>query len=170
MQNIFKVNGMFKPVKLIISLVITLGTGVIGSLFSMNSKDVYYSLNLPSFAPPAATFGIVWTLLFIIMGIAFYRVWMYYSPDKNNPQDAAVKDALIYFIVQLIFNVLWSVLFFALNLKTAALFDVVILLFYIIVTTIKFYKIDKIAAYLMIPYIIWVIFAAILNMSIIFLN
>jgi benzodiazapine receptor len=169
MQNIFKVNSSFKITKLIISLAVTLGAGVIGSLFSMNSKGVYYSLNLPSFAPPANTFGIVWTLLFIIMGIAFYRVWMYYTPDNNN-QSGSVKDALIYFIVQLIFNVLWSILFFGLYLKTAALFDVVILLFYIIVTTIKFNKIDKIAAYMMIPYIIWVAFATILNMSIIFLN
>jgi benzodiazapine receptor len=168
MLNIFKVNGSFKIIKFLISLAVTLGAGVIGSLFSMNSKDVYLSLNLPSFAPPANTFGIVWTLLFIIMGIAFYRVWMYYTSD--NKQKDIVKDALIYFIVQLIFNVLWSILFFGLDLKTAALFDIVILLFYIIVTTIKFYKIDKIAAYMMIPYILWVAFATILNMSIIFLN
>ena len=169
MLNIFKVQGSFKLSKLLISLAITLGAGVIGSLFSMNANDLYLSLNLPSFAPPAYTFGVVWTFLFIIMGIAFYRIWMYYKEDDCKQNDI-VRDALMYFMVQLIFNILWSVLFFGLFLKTAALFDIVILLFYIIFTTIKFYKIDKTAAYMMIPYILWVAFATILNMSIIFLN
>jgi benzodiazapine receptor len=169
MLNIFKVNGRLNLNRLLISLAIALGAGMIGSLFSMNAKDVYLSLNLPSFAPPASAFGIVWTLLFIVMGIAFYRIYMYYTMD-NCKQNDLIKDALIYFIIQLIFNVLWSVMFFGLNLKTAALFDIVILLFYIIITTIKFYKIDKTSAYMMIPYILWVSFAAILNISIIFLN
>ena len=162
-MNIFKVNGSFSISKLLGSLLLTFGAGAIGGFFSVNATMIYQSLILPTFAPPAWVFGPVWMLLYFIIGIAFYRIWM-------NHKNEGTKNAMFYFIIQLIFNVLWSVLFFGFSFWLAAVLDILILINYIIITTIKFYKIDKKSAYLMLPYLAWVIFAAVLTVSIVLLN
>ena len=150
--------------KLIGSLALTLGAGLIAGLFSMNAKTIFNSLKLPSFAPPAQVFMPVWIILYILMGIAFFLIL---RKGKDTP---GVKSALSYFIIQLVLNVLWSVLFFTLGLRGAALVDIIMLLIYIAITTYKFYKIDKTAGILMLPYLIWVMFAAVLNFAIVMLN
>jgi tryptophan-rich sensory protein len=150
--------------KFVASLVLSLGAGVIASLFSSNAKTIFAQLSKPSFAPPSSLFMPVWTILYILMGIAFYRVW------AKGINERGVKRALYYFILQLIFNVMWSVFFFSLGLHAAAFVDIIILFIYILITTVKFLRIDKAAGFLMLPYLLWVIFAGALNLAIALLN
>ena len=150
--------------KFVGSLALTLGTGLVAGLFSMNAKAVYGSLKMPAFAPPAWIFAPIWIILYILMGISFFLI------IRHGTKTPGVKSAVFYFCLQLFFNLLWSVLFFTLGLYAAALVDIIILLFYIIVTIYKSYKIDKTAAILMLPYLIWVAYAAALNFAIVLLN
>lgn len=151
-------------IKFIFSLVLTLGAGAVAGLFSKDAGLIYNQLALPPFAPPSWIFSPVWTILYILMGIAFFLV---ISKGMKSPN---VSSAVSYFVTQLIFNILWSVFFFALNLHAAALVDIIILLLYIIITTFKFFKVSKPAGILMIPYLAWVAFAAVLNFAIVMLN
>lgn len=151
-------------IKFIFSLVLTLGAGAVAGLFAQDARLIYDQLALPPFAPPPAIFAPVWTILYILMGIAFFLVIL------NGLRAPNVRGAVFYFIIQLIFNVLWSVFFFTFDLHMAALVDIIILLVYIIITTAKFFKISKPAAALMIPYIVWVAYAAVLNFAVLMLN
>lgn len=151
-------------IKLGLSILLVGVAAGIASLFSMNAKEVNQFLIQPSFAPPSWLFGPVWATLYVLMAIAFFLVW---RKGCENPE---VKSALMYFIYQLVFNILWSLLFFTLQLRVAALIDIIILLIYIIITTVKFFKISKPAGILMIPYLLWVAFATVLNFAIVLLN
>lgn len=158
-------NEKRSPIRqLALSLALTLGAGVIAWLFSMNAKTIFESLRQPPFSPPSWLFGPVWAVLYILVGVAFFFV------IKKGTENPAVKSAVNYFIIQLVFNILWSVLFFTLNLRIAAFVDIIILLIYIVITTIKFFRIDKTAGILMLPYLIWVVYAAALNLGIVILN
>lgn len=150
--------------KLIISLATSLGIGLLSSLFTMNSSEAYMNLIQPSFAPPPWLFRPVWTILYILMGLAFYIVW------ENSTNKQELRSASFYYFTQLFLNFLWSVIFFGLELRGLAFIEILILLAFIIITTVKFYRIDKCAGYLMIPYIIWVAYATLLNYSIWLLN
>lgn len=161
---IFKVNGKVDYLKLTISVLFAECIGFISSLFSANAAELYSSITLPSFAPPASVYGPVWTILYLLMGIASYRIWMYGIQDKK------VQNALAVYIIQLALNLLWTIVFFTFINFWSAFLIIVVLLTFIIWTTILFYKIDKSAGYLMIPYIIWVAFATILNLLIDILN
>ncbi|MDR3645521.1 MAG: tryptophan-rich sensory protein [Clostridia bacterium] len=167
MKNVFLVNGNFRLSTLLLSLLAVALAGMIGALFSIHAPTVYSNLMLPSFAPPSWVFAVVWPVLYVLMAVAAYRIRMLALPGKES---AAVHAALSDYIVQLVFNVLWSALFFGFGLRTAAFADIIILLFYIAVTTIRFYRLDKTAGWLMVPYLIWVIFAAILNLAVLILN
>lgn len=149
----------YKP--LIVFLLIPLAAGGIGTLLG-NSKMGFDLLNKPGFNPPAIVFPIVWTILYILMGISSYII--YKSNHKNR------KSALIIYGVQLLFNMLWNFFFF--NMKWF-LFSYIWLLVLIVLVGIMiyyFYTIDKKAAYLQIPYFLWLLFASILNFSIYLLN
>ena len=117
----------------------------------------YESLTLPSLAPPGITFPIVWTILYILMGISAYLI---------SQKD---KVPTIYYI-QLFVNALWSIIFFVFKLRLLAFFWIVLLIFLVVIMIYKFYKIDKTAAYLQIPYLLWIAFASYLNLSIYLLN
>lgn len=164
MQDCEKQIRLKSLTKLVASFAIVLAAGVLGAVFSLNAKSVFSSLAKPSFAPPASVFAPVWTVLFLLMGIAFYRVWTK-GADKHE-----VRTAIFYFLTQLLFNVLWCVLFFSLEMRLASFVDIIILLIYIVITTLKFFKIDKCAGFLMIPYLLWVTFAAVLNFALFLLN
>ena len=154
---------MRKIIKLILSILIPFVASAIGSIFTANSISTWYiNLIKPSFNPPNWVFGPVWTLLYLLMGISLYFVWVNKSKQK--------KIALIWFSAQLILNTLWSILFFGLKNPLAAFIEIIILWFTILMTIIYFYRIDKKSAYLLIPYILWVSFAAILNCFIWILN
>ncbi len=156
---------MGKLAKLIIAIVVCEGVGLAGAFFTFPSIATWYStLNKPAFSPPSWIFGPVWTILYLLMGVAVYLVWVKGWENKK------VKEALIYFTVQLILNFLWSVFFFGLHSPLLAFVDIVLLWLAILLTILKFYKISKSAAYLLIPYLLWVTFASILNLSIVLLN
>jgi tryptophan-rich sensory protein len=145
-------------IKLILSIVICQAAGFIGSLFTSRSIPAWYaSLKRPSFAPPNWVFSPVWITLFVLMGISLYLVWRMLSKGQK------VRTALILFAVQLGLNILWSILFFGLQSPLAAFIEIVVLWIAILLTIIVFFRVSSVAAVLMIPYILWVSFAAVLN-------
>lgn len=151
--------------KLIISIFISLFAGFIGSFFTMPSIPTWYAtLQKPSFAPPNWVFFPIWTSLFIMMGISLFFVW------QKGCEDKKVKTALYLFAGQLILNVLWSVAFFGLRSPLLGLMEIIILWIAILATILSFMKLSRTAAYLLVPYILWVGFAAIVNFLIWRLN
>lgn len=147
---------------LIISIAISLGVGLISSLLTMSNQNIYDIINVPSFAPPGLLFPIVWTILYILMGISSYII--YEENDINS------SSALNVYGLQLFVNFFWSIIFFNLKNFTFAFIWIILLLFLIIVMIYRFANINKLAAYLNIPYLLWVAFASILNLSIVLLN
>jgi tryptophan-rich sensory protein len=152
-------------IKLIISIAVCLGAGFIGSLFTAPNVPTWYAqLQKPPFAPPNWLFGPVWTLLFILMGISFALIWRKYGIAQG------VTIALIFFVIQLFFNMLWSAAFFGMRSPLLGLIDIIILLGLIYATIRFFYHVSPLSSYLLIPYALWVSFATILNISILVLN
>lgn len=162
--NIFEVNGEKYIGKLIISIIIAEGVGVISAFLGMSNQEMYGQLVKPVFLPPGWIFPIVWIILFSLMGTAAYRVWI------RGKQGEDVKRALVLYAIQLVLNFMWTIIFFRFKLYGLAFIELMILLVFILITTLEFRKIDKTAAYLMIPYILWVSFAGILNYAIWMLN
>ncbi len=151
--------------KLIISVLICLSAGFIGSIFTTPSIPSWYAtLDKPSFNPPNWLFAPVWTTLFILMGIAVFLIW------RKGLKKKEVKNALLIFLFQLIFNTLWSFLFFKFHSPFWALVDIAVLWVLILLSLVKFWKINKAAGMLLIPYLLWVSFASILNYFIYKLN
>lgn len=151
-------------VRLVISVGVCLLAGVIGSVFTISSIPTWYAaLNKPFFSPPDWLFGPVWTILYILMGLALYLIW-------RAPKDKKTNEALILFGAQLFVNVIWSIIFFGFQSTIGGMLAIVILLLLILLTTFQFYKIDKRAAYLMVPYLLWVSFASVLNIAVYLLN
>lgn len=151
--------------KLIISIVICQLAGVIGSFFTMDAIPVWYeTLAKPSFNPPSWLFGPVWIFLYLLMGIALFLIW------KEDLKNKEVKTAFTVFIIQLIFNASWSIVFFGMRSTAGGLIVIIILWILILISILKFMKISKTAGILLIPYLLWVTFAAILNYSIYNLN
>lgn len=158
MKNILKVQEKMDVGAFIISLLIAEGTGFIAGAFTKNSMAMYNTLNKPPFSPPAIVFPIIWPILYALMALAAYRVYMVGKTTEEN-----VKGALMLYGIQLILNFLWPFLFFTFRLYGLAFIEIVILLIFIVLTTIAFFKKDKISGMLMIPYILWVAYAAVLN-------
>jgi len=152
-------------IKFIICLVLTFSAALVGSLFTRGAvTDWYATLNRPSFTPPNWLFGPVWTILYLLMAISAFIVW---QKSLVNP---AVKIALILYLVQLILNALWSVIFFGLKLPMLAFIEIIMLWTAIVFTILAFARVSITAALILVPYILWVSFAAVLNFSIWFLN
>ncbi len=152
-------------IKIIISVVVCLGVGFISSIATQTGvNDWYTTIEKPSFTPPNWLFGPVWTALYIMMGISAGMVW------SRGLHHVWVKTALYHFIFQLLFNALWSLVFFGLEQPFYALIVIFILLV-LIFLSIKWFKVvSKTAAYLLIPYLLWVMFATALNFEIWRLN
>lgn len=147
--------------KLIFSLFICLFAGFIGSFFTTPAIPTWYAtLQKPSFAPPNWVFFPVWTSLFIMMGISLFLVW------QKGWEDKKVKTAIYIFAGQLILNAMWSVVFFGLRSPFLGLMEIIILWVAILATILSFMKVSKTAACLLIPYVLWVSFAAFVNFSI----
>lgn len=149
---------MNKYIRLLFFITLCEATGIIGSIFTINSIDSWYqALNKPFFTPPAWVFGPAWTTLYLLMGISLYLVW---GKKKIN---------LKWFWTQLFLNFIWSIVFF--GIKNLVLsFVIIVLLWGSIFFTIKSFIKVKSAAYLLIPYVIWVSFALLLNLFILILN
>lgn len=151
--------------KLVIAIIISELAGIVGSVFTTPSISTWYAtLAKSGFNPPAWIFAPVWTTLFALMGIAAFLVW------KKGLGRKDVRIALGIFLVQLILNTFWSIIFFGLHSPGGALIEIVFLWLAILVTIIAFAKISKPAAWLLVPYIAWVSFAAYLNFMIWTLN
>jgi len=157
---------MNKTVKIAIALIVCLLVGYSASVVTRPSVETWYpTLIKPIFNPPNWIFMPMWTLLYILMAVAAGLVW-----DKIKEQNETVKKALAFFLIQLTLNAIWSYLFFGLKNPMLALIEIALLWLMIYETYLKFIKINKTAGYLLIPYLAWVAFAAILNASIWWLN
>jgi len=179
MKNIFK---------LLSSIIICQLAGIIGAVFTTPAINGWYAtLNKPSFTPPGSLIGAVWTVLFLLMGIALYLVWSKNWEVKLPAQNSKIKawnwvsqklltgtwreeNVMLIFGIQLALNVLWSYLFFSLKSPGLAFFELLMLWVAIEYTIINFYRVSKPAGYLLIPYILWVTFAGFLNYTIWMMN
>jgi len=149
----------------LIAIVISFAAGAIGSLATMSSIPTWYAaLNKPPFNPPNWLFGPAWTILYIMMGISSYLIW------EKGWEKPEVKIALALFAIQLILNSSWSVLFFGTHSLIRGFVCIVFLWFAILLTMIKFFALSSTAGWLLVPYILWVSFASILNYFIMVLN
>lgn len=141
---------------------------LVGFLSGFTTADAisgwYATLEKPFFNPPSWIFGPVWTFLYILMGISAGLVW------KSNFPSNVKNKALFIFGAQLLANGLWSILFFSLESPTLAFLDIILLLALIVYTILLFKNINKMASWLLLPYLLWVSFATILNLSIMILN
>lgn len=141
----------------LIAILLTLAIGGISALFTMNSMDMYKEITKPVIAPPGIVFPIVWTILYILMGISSARI---YSKGGN----------LAIYALQLFLNFCWSIIFFNMRAYLFAFIWLILLWISILYMIIEFYKTDKTAAYLQLPYLLWVSFAGVLNFMIYLLN
>ena len=157
---------MNRYLKILIFVATCLGVGFVSSYATQSGVNTWFpTLEKPSFNPPNWLFAPVWSLLYLLMGVAAGRVWDRIDFDREN-----VKKALILFWIQLALNALWSVLFFYFHNPLLALIEIILLWLLIYETHVKFKAIDKIAGWLFIPYLAWVAFATVLNASLWWLN
>jgi len=153
-----------KVIKLLALILICEGVGFLGTIFTIPSIPTWYAaLNKAPFNPPNFLFGLVWTTLYFLMGVALFLVLGKKLKKQRNP-------LLILFSVQLLLNFLWSVIFFGWHLPAVALLEICLLWISIALLIIDFWKFSKSAAILLFPYLAWVSFAALLNLSIVLLN
>ncbi|PIQ75482.1 MAG: TspO protein [Candidatus Portnoybacteria bacterium CG11_big_fil_rev_8_21_14_0_20_40_15] len=164
-----KVNNFFK---LIIAIAVSEMAGIIGSFFTISAIPTWYAgLAKPALNPPAWVFGPAWTTLYALMGVSLFLVWKQHSHILENVRMLRMwKIGIAAFFVQLSLNAVWSIIFFGLHSPGWALADIALLWLAIVWTIAVFYKISKPAAYLLLPYILWVSFASYLNYSIWMLN
>lgn len=149
---------------LVIFLVICLAVSAIGGAITATSVDSWYqTLAKPSFNPPDWVFAPVWTTLYVLMAVAGWRVW------RSPPSIIRIRG-LLAFAIQLSLNLLWSFVFFGLRLIGMALAEIILLMAAIAVTTVLFWRIDRLAGALFLPYLLWVGYASILNFSLWRLN
>lgn len=144
-------------------IVVCFIASALGAIASVQSSAFYSQLSQPAWAPPSWVFGPVWTILYLMMAVSAWLVWKSGGFRQN-------RVALSFFLVQLTFNTLWSWLFFAWHLGSLAFVDITFLWVFIVVTIIYFWRANPIAGALLIPYLLWVSFAAALNYSIWQLN
>ncbi len=153
---------MIKLKPLLVNLLIPLAVGGLSAFLTRDSMEVYATVESPPLSPPGWLFPIVWTILFLLMGIAAYLVWMRDSTGRNG--------ALTLYGLQLVFNFAWTLIFFNYQNYGLAFFWILALWALILLCTIRFFKETKAAGWLMIPYLLWVTFAAYLNGGIWLLN
>ena len=143
-------------------LLVTFGASAIGSLSTINYKEPWYSLlNKPTFNPPDWVFGPVWTTLYLMMTLAIWLFWHSKSGEK--------KTVHVY-LIHLVVNTTWSVVFFVLHNMVLALFVLILLIGLIIILILRFKRVNVVSSYLMIPYLLWCSFALFLNVNLIMIN
>ncbi len=148
---------------LIVWLLVSFAASAVGAVASIHAKSFYGQLVQPAWAPPAGVFGPVWTTLYVLMAIAAWLVW-------RSGGFRAHRRALTLFLLQLALNALWSWLFFAWHRGALAFADVMVLWFFIAATLFYFWRVRPLAGALLIPYLLWVSFASVLNYSVWQLN
>ena len=144
------------------SILLALTVGGLSALATAGNMNIYDEITPPPLAPPGWLFPVVWTVLFILMGISAARIFT----SKSHKKD----DALFVYAVSLVLNFSWSIFFFNMQSFIVSFVILVALWLSIIITIIKYHKINQLAAWLQLPYLLWVTFAGYLNLAIIFLN
>ncbi len=161
-----KLKSLFKKsIPLLVFSAISLLVGLLAAALTKNNMQIYEEIITPPLAPPAWLFPVAWTVLYVLMGIG--AGMMYKRKDDFEPE---VTEALRLFFVQLVFNFLWSIIFFNVRAFWLAVVVLVALLVLIVLMIVRFYKVEPISAYLQIPYVLWVSFALYLNIAIAILN
>lgn len=151
--------------KLVLSIGLPLAAGAIAGMFTTSEINGWFqTIEKPSWQPPNWVFGPVWTALYILMGLSFYLIWTTKAPPVQK------RMAITLWLIQLVFNFFWSYIFFKQKQIDWALAEILILWFFILLTIIYFGRINKLAAWLMVPYISWVTFASLLTFAIYELN
>ena len=151
-----------KLLSFLLFAIITYSASVIGGLATINFKEPWYSmLVMPAYNPPDWVFAPVWTTLYLLMTIAIWKFW--HSKNRDI-------DTIYIYIVHLIFNTTWSIVFFVFHKIILALIVLVILILLIIVLIVRFKRVNLLSYYLMIPYLLWCLFALLLNVSLVILN
>lgn len=144
-------------------LVVSFAASAVGAVATIRASEFYGELMQPAWAPPAAVFGPVWTVLYALMGIAAWLVWQSGGLQKQ-------RVAIALFLAQLAVNALWSWLFFAWSLGALAFIDILFLIALVVATIVCFWRVRPLAGLLLVPYLLWISFAAALNYSIWHLN
>jgi len=151
--------------KLIVAVIGCELVGLLGTPFTVTAIPAWYTtLNKPFFAPPNWIFGPVWTLLYFLMGISIYLIW------KQGWKKKKIRIAVQFFFTQLALNFIWTPIFFGLRSPGLGLIVIVAMWIFIVLTMRKFYPLSKLAFYLLMPYLLWVSFATLLNAAILVLN
>ena len=155
-------NYMKKAKPYILSILLALTVGGLSALATANNMNIYDKIIPPPLSPPGWLFPVVWTILFILMGISAAIIYTSESAEKD--------DALFIYAVSLVLNFSWSIFFFNMQSFIVSFIILIALWLSIILTMIKYYKINKAAAWLQLPYLLWVTFAGYLNLAIVLLN
>jgi len=150
-------------IQLLTIILISELVGVLGSLLSGNQGVIYTSFVKPPLSPPGWLFGVIWPVLYLLMSIAAYIIY-------QTPQILERKEATTFYWIQLFVNFLWPIVFFRFEWYWIAVGVIILLDILVSITTLRFYKINKAAGYLMIPYLLWILFATYLNIGIAVLN
>ena len=148
----------------VIAILIPLGVGIASSLLTMENMGIYSEVNTPPLSPPSWLFPVAWTVLYILMGISSALVWC------TKTDNTAKETGLAYYIASLIFNFGWSIIFFNLRAFFVAFAWLCVLWILILFTVVFYARVNKTAAYLQLPYLVWVTFAGYLNIAIALLN
>lgn len=148
----------------LLMMIITLGGAYLSYKFTGDMSIYSNTITQPKFVPPAIVFKIVWPILYVLMGVASYRILVAY---KNGE---ASKYPLILYFIQLALNLMWPLIFFKLRLVAIAAIELLLLLVIVILMTIEFFKVDKVSGFLVVPYVLWLIFALVLNFALFWVN
>ena len=173
MPYLHKVYGVMNFMKirwktLIIAVLIPLITGSAAALISRNAMKNFENINQPPLSPPMWLFPVAWTVLYILMGIASYLVFTSHNTSYKDMSEK--RSALAFYALQLFFNFVWTLIFFNLEQYFFSFVWLVVLWVLIIITMVKFFKIDRKSGFLMLPYLLWVTFAGYLNFGVFLLN
>lgn len=158
------INSSIKWKPLLISILIPIAIGGLASFLTRRTMEIYPSIEHPPLSPPGIVFPFVWGILYILMGIASYLVY------QKDFESSGKMHALKLYTIQLVLNFFWPILFFNIQNYWLSFILLLILLFFVLLTTIAFYTISRNAGLLLIPYLIWLVFAAYLNLGVAILN
>ncbi len=148
-----------------ISIAAALAVGGLSALFTAGNMDIYSEIVKPPLAPPSVLFPIVWTLLYILMGVSAAMIFL-----KKEENPTAARNSLVFYGISLFLNFFWSIIFFNMQAFLFAFIWIILLWISILMTILNYRKISPLAAALQIPYLLWVTFAAYLNLAIFILN
>ena len=169
-KNNQKISTWGKIWRIALAIAVPLCGGFIISLFTRDAMSKFGSFNQPPLAPPAWLFPVAWTVLYVLMGLASYFIWKKGYDSRKAADKSASKTALIIYGIQLVFNFVWTPLFFSLGWYWPAFAWLLVMWALIIVLMMKAYRISRPAFWMLLPYIIWCTFAAYLNCGIAILN